>query len=102
MSLENIIQQITQKLSLAPKLGAKIKIDFSDSGAVFIDGNVTPPTITTEDDGSTPDTTFILSMPVFEGLLNGTQDPTMAFMTGKLKVKGSMGHAMKLNAILED
>ena len=32
----------------------------------------------------------------------GTQDPNIAFMMGKLKVKGSMGLAMKLNGILED
>ncbi len=104
MSLDNITQQIAQKLSLAPPLGAKIKVDFGDDGVLFIDGNATPAAISIEDDGSgdEPDTTFILSMSVFEGLLNGTQDPTMAFMTGKLKVKGSMGYAMKLNGILED
>ena len=38
----------------------------------------------------------------FEGILNGTQDPNIAFMMGKLKVKGNMGLAMKLNSILED
>ncbi|KGJ05043.1 SCP-2 sterol transfer family protein [Paracoccus halophilus] len=36
----------------------------------------------------------------FEGLLNGDVNPTMAFMSGKLKVDGAMGTAMKLGALL--
>ncbi|WP_374634645.1 SCP2 sterol-binding domain-containing protein [Paracoccus sp. (in: a-proteobacteria)] len=36
----------------------------------------------------------------FEGLLSGDVNPTMAFMTGKLKVDGAMGTAMKLGALL--
>jgi putative sterol carrier protein len=35
-------------------------------------------------------------------MMDGTQDPTLAFMMGKLKVEGSMGLAMKLNSIIED
>jgi putative sterol carrier protein len=38
----------------------------------------------------------------FENILAGSQDPNLAFMMGKLKIKGSMGLAMKLNGILED
>ncbi|MGB4910494.1 MAG: SCP2 sterol-binding domain-containing protein, partial [Tabrizicola sp.] len=36
----------------------------------------------------------------FEGLLSGDVNPTMAFMTGKLAVDGSMGLAMKLGSVL--
>ena len=34
-------------------------------------------------------------------LLDGQLDPTWAFTTGKLKVEGSMGLAMKLAGLLE-
>lgn len=37
---------------------------------------------------------------VFRAILDGNMNPTMAFMTGKLKVDGSMGQAMKLGAVL--
>ena len=48
------------------------------------------------------DVTLICSMSTFEGFLTGNQNPNVAYMMGKLKVKGSMGLAMKLNGILED
>jgi putative sterol carrier protein len=35
----------------------------------------------------------------FTKLINGEQNPTSAYMTGKLKVKGDMGAAMKLQKL---
>jgi putative sterol carrier protein len=35
----------------------------------------------------------------FEKLVSGEQNPTSAYMTGKLKVKGDMGAAMKLQKL---
>ncbi|HWL58844.1 MAG TPA: SCP2 sterol-binding domain-containing protein [Paracoccus sp. (in: a-proteobacteria)] len=46
------------------------------------------------------DVTLTASRETFEGLLSGDVNPTMAFMTGKLKVDGAMGTAMKLGALL--
>jgi putative sterol carrier protein len=37
---------------------------------------------------------------VFRAILDGEMNPTMAFMTGKLAVDGSMGMAMKLGSVL--
>ena len=37
---------------------------------------------------------------VFRAILDGEMNPTMAFMTGKLKIDGSMGLAMQLGAAL--
>jgi len=36
----------------------------------------------------------------FLGMIAGTLNPQMAFMTGKLRVKGDMGLALKLQSIL--
>ena len=100
MDLDHFIAKIEEKIAIAPAIGAKIKFDFGDDGCIFVDGTVSPPTLS-QDDGEA-DTVFVMKPAVFEALLNGRQDPTMAFMTGKLKVKGSMGYAMKINALLED
>jgi putative sterol carrier protein len=35
----------------------------------------------------------------FQKLVSGEQNPTSAYMTGKLKVKGDMGAAMKLQKL---
>lgn len=100
MSLESITQQIKEKLSLAPPFGTTFKIDLGDDGIIFVDGTGPVPEFSHEDAEAT--TTLSCSIATIEGILNGTQDPNMAFMMGKLKVKGSMGYAMKLNSLLED
>jgi putative sterol carrier protein len=47
-----------------------------------------------------PDCTLTLSAENFKRLLLGKLNGTAAFMTGKLKVKGSLGYALKLQNIL--
>jgi putative sterol carrier protein len=43
-----------------------------------------------------------LSLAHLEALVAGTLNPTMAYMTGKLKIQGSMGVALKIGQLLED
>jgi putative sterol carrier protein len=100
MNLEEATVKIRQKMARAGHIKAKVKFDFGDDGVVFVDSTQDPPEISHEDKDA--DATLILSIDTFEKFLAGTHDPTIAFMTGKLKVKGSMGLAMKLNSILED
>jgi putative sterol carrier protein len=45
------------------------------------------------------DVTISASADTFERIANGKQNPTTAYMTGKLKVKGDMGAAMKLQKL---
>lgn len=50
---------------------------------------------------STPaDVTLIADADTFQGILAGTENPTTAFMSGKLKVEGDMGMAMQLASAL--
>ncbi|MBL9049265.1 MAG: SCP2 sterol-binding domain-containing protein [Tabrizicola sp.] len=46
------------------------------------------------------DVTLTADADVFRAILEGEMNPTMAFMTGKLSVDGSMGMAMKLGSVL--
>jgi putative sterol carrier protein len=46
-----------------------------------------------------PDCTISTSEEIFQKLVNGEQNPTTAYMTGKLKIKGDMGAAMKLQKL---
>ena len=52
----------------------------------------------TEGEGEA-DATITTSGEVFEKIVAGEQNPTTAYMTGKLKIKGDMGAAMKLQKI---
>jgi putative sterol carrier protein len=49
--------------------------------------------------GGDADVTFSASEENFEKIVAGEQNPTTAYMTGKLKIKGDMGAAMKLQKI---
>jgi putative sterol carrier protein len=49
--------------------------------------------------GGDADATISTTSEVFDRISSGEQNPTTAYMTGKLKVKGDMGAAMKLQKL---
>jgi putative sterol carrier protein len=100
MTLGNITERITAKLSRAAAMNAKVKFDFGEDGRIFVDATQDPPRISHEDEEA--DVILLSSIDTFEGILNGTQDPNVAFLMGKLKVQGNMGLALKLNGLLEN
>ena len=53
----------------------------------------------TEGDAGPADCTISSSEETFQKIAAGEQNPTSAYMTGKLKVKGDMGAAMKLQKL---
>jgi putative sterol carrier protein len=55
--------------------------------------------ITVTEGASDADCTFSTTAESFEKIVAGEQNPTTAYMTGKLKIKGDMGAAMKLQKI---
>lgn len=63
-------------------------------GAIMMDANG----VRTGDEEA--EVTLTASTETFQAILAGDMNPTMAFMTGKLSVDGSMGLAMKLGSVL--
>jgi putative sterol carrier protein len=55
--------------------------------------------ITVAEGGGDADVTITTSQETFEKIVAGEQNPTSAYMTGKLKIKGDMGAAMKLQKL---
>jgi putative sterol carrier protein len=49
--------------------------------------------------GGDADATITTNAETFEKIVAGEQNPTTAYMTGKLKIKGDMGAAMKLQKL---
>jgi putative sterol carrier protein len=55
--------------------------------------------VTVEDGDTGGDCTIATSAETFEKVMKGEQNPTAAYMSGKLKIKGDMGAAMKLQKL---
>ena len=70
------------------------KFVVEDEGAIMIDQNGAR---AGDEDA---DVTLTASRETFEGILNGDENPTAAFMTGKLTIDGDMGKAMQLASVL--
>jgi putative sterol carrier protein len=55
--------------------------------------------ITVTEGGGDADAVITASEETFQKIVAGDQNPTSAYMTGKLKIKGDMGAAMKLQKL---
>jgi putative sterol carrier protein len=55
--------------------------------------------VTVTENGGDADATISTSEETFMKIANREQNPTAAYMSGKLKVKGDMGQAMKLQKL---
>jgi putative sterol carrier protein len=100
MSLDSTTQSIIAKAGTSPSLGYRVQFDLGDDGVIFWDGTGTPPVI--DNTRREAETTIAISLEDLEKLIAGTLNATMAYMTGKLKIQGSMGVAMKLGELLGD
>lgn len=84
---------LNEKLATADFDGTA-KFDIEDEGCVMMDA-------TGARAGDEPaDVTMSADEETFRGILEGDTNPTSAFMSGKLKIDGDMGMAMKLAAVL--
>ena len=61
--------------------------------------NVADGQISVAEGGGDADATITTSAETFDKIVAGEQNPTTAYMTGKLKIKGDMGAAMKLQKL---
>lgn len=99
---DDLITQFQSKLKFAPDFKKTVKFVVKDNNddVIVVDCSERPAIVSHDD--AEADVTLIADLDLFKGLMDGTKDPNMAFMMRKLKIKGSMGVAMRLNAILED
>jgi putative sterol carrier protein len=69
-----------------------------DDNPLFIDGTGDKNVVSTEDKDA--DCTITTSVETLVKLKSGDLNPMMAVMSGKIKIKGDMGLAMKLQSLL--
>jgi acyl-CoA dehydrogenase len=90
---DQLLSQISSKASSASPLGKTLKFDFGGQ-QLFIDGTG-PSNAVSAVDGQA-DCTIKLSQEDFSKLIKGELNPMGAVMSGKIKIDGDMGLAMKL------
>ncbi|EDM73794.1 Sterol-binding protein [Plesiocystis pacifica SIR-1] len=98
MSLESATNTIKERVGDDAGLGATLMFDCGDAGVVYIDGKSTPNTVS--NDKRDAECTVGLTLEDLEAMLAGDLAPTTAFMSGKLRVEGDMGVAMKLQSLM--
>ena len=96
-TLADITTKMKEGAAKKSSFGSTVKFS-TDQGVVYIDGNANPPTVSNDDNAA--DCTLKMDFADFAALIGGQLDGMTAFMTGKLKIEGDMGVAMKLQSIL--
>ncbi|HET7409565.1 MAG TPA: SCP2 sterol-binding domain-containing protein [Paracoccaceae bacterium] len=91
--LDSAAEALREKMSGSGFSGS-VRFDMSDDGVLHVEDE----TVTTGDGEA--DCTITASMETFREMFEGGLDPTSAFMTGKIKIDGDMGVAMRLAQIL--
>lgn len=97
MTIEEITEQFRAQAAKAPAMDKTLKFVF-DEGIVFIDLTGDTPQINNEDREA--DCTITTKLATLDALRKGELNPMMAVMSGKVKIKGDMGVAMKLQSLL--
>lgn len=90
--LEGAVAALRSKLGDGFDGSAKFHIE--DEGSIVVDDAGVR-----AEDGDT-DVTLTADRDTFEAMIGGALDPSSAFMSGRLKIEGDMGVAMRLGAAL--
>lgn len=98
MSMESIVAGIAERAAGAAPLGKTLKFDFGDENIVYVDGSGEANEVSQEDKEA--DCVVKMTPENFNALVKGDLNPMMAMMSGKIKIKGDMGVAMKLQSFL--
>jgi putative sterol carrier protein len=81
----------------AAQLNNSYAFDIADAGQWTVDVN--EGALRVKEGLGDADVTISASQEVFMRIVSGEQNPTTAYMTGKMKLKGDMGAAMKLSKL---
>jgi len=98
MSIESILEAITKQAANVAPFGAKLKFVIGEQ-VILIDGTGDSNIVSQNDEEAA--CTISTEADTFIQLKNGELNPMMAVMTGKVKIKGDMGLAMKLQSLIQ-
>lgn len=97
MDISAVVEGINAKAAAAPPLGNTLKIDFGEQ-QVHVDGTGDTNVVTASDAEAA--CVIKVTPENFMKLVKGELNPMMAVMTGKVKIDGDMGVAMKIQSLI--
>lgn len=97
MTIDDIVAGIQAKADKADPIGNSLKLNIGEH-IVYIDGTGDSNVVSSDDKEA--DCKVTISDENFKDLVKGELNPMMAFMTGKIKIEGDKGVAMKLQSFL--
>jgi len=99
MSTREFFETLPTRVDTAKTAGMNNSYVFDIDGAGTWKVDVQDGNVSVTEGAGDADATISTSEETFDKLVSGEQNPTSAYMTGKLKVKGDMGAAMKLQKL---
>jgi putative sterol carrier protein len=98
-SAREFFESLESRVDSSRTAGMNNSYVFEVEGAGTWKVDVTDGVVTVTEGGGDADATIRASEETFEAIANGEQNPTTAYMTGKLKIEGDMGAALKLQKL---
>ena len=95
--MSEVLEKATATISAKIKgttFNSSVKFSIEDEGSIVVDSDG----VRISDEET--DCTLIATLETFSNILSGDMNATEAYMTGSLKVEGSMSVAMELSSIL--
>jgi putative sterol carrier protein len=99
MEPREFFETLESRVDASKTAGMNNSYVFEIEGAGVWQVDVTDGTIKVTEDGTDGDVKIRATEETFKAIANGEQNPTTAYMTGKLKIDGDMGAAMKLQKL---
>lgn len=99
MTAKEFFDTLEARVDASKTAGLNNSFLFDIDGAGKWKVDVHDGTVAVTEGGEGADVVISTSQETFEKIASGEQNPTSAYMTGKLKVKGDMGAAMKLQKL---
>lgn len=94
MKTEELTTFLKERAAEMPIMDLSIKLNLKGDGVIHVDSKGTENVVSNND--LPADCTVTITPDNFKKLVNGDLNPMMAMMSGKLKIKGDMAVAMKL------
>jgi len=98
-TVQEFFERLPSEVDASRTAGMRNSFVFDVQGVGEWTVRVDDGTVTVSEGAEDADCTLSASEETFTRIMNGEQNPTTAYMTGKLKISGDMGAALKLQKL---